>query len=102
LAHAQINNKWKKSNFPPPTFVKVCFSSINFKTGQITSLNFSNRAFYLPGTVLKAVCYSKQWYATVTGGAATVPVFCLYLFYLFRLNLWKIIINHRKIIKWKI
>jgi hypothetical protein len=25
--------------------------------------------------------------------------FCLFLFYLFRLNLWKIIVNHRKIIK---
>jgi hypothetical protein len=46
---------WKKSNFPPPTFMKVRFSSLNFKTGQITSLNFSNRAFYLPGAVSKAV-----------------------------------------------
>jgi hypothetical protein len=29
------------------------------------------------------------------------PCFCLFLFYLFRLNLSKIIVNHRKIIKWK-
>ena len=28
--------------------------------------------------------------------------FCLFLFYLFRLNLWKIIVNHKKIIKWRI
>jgi hypothetical protein len=56
----------KKSTFPPPIFTKVRFSSLNFKTGQTTSLNFSNRAFYLPGAVLKAVllqstvvCYSK-------------------------------------------
>jgi hypothetical protein len=53
----------KKSTFPPPTFPKVRFSSLNFKIGQTTSLNFSNRAFYLPGAVLKAVCYSKRWYA---------------------------------------
>jgi hypothetical protein len=51
---------WKKSTFPPPTFAKVHFSSLNSKTGQTTSLNFSNRAFYLPGAVLKTVCYSKQ------------------------------------------
>jgi hypothetical protein len=32
-----------------------------------------------------------------------MPVFCVFFFfYLFRLNLWKIIVNHRKIIKWKI
>jgi hypothetical protein len=48
------NRPWKKSTFPPPTFTKVCFSSLNSKTGQITSLNFSNRAFYLPGAVSKA------------------------------------------------
>jgi hypothetical protein len=53
-AHAIIF-LWKKSTFPPQTFTKVYFSSINSKTGQITSLNFSNRAFYLLGTVLKAV-----------------------------------------------
>jgi hypothetical protein len=34
---------------------KVYFSSPNFKTGQTISLNFSNRAFYLPRAVLKAV-----------------------------------------------
>jgi hypothetical protein len=45
----------KKSIFSPSTLTKVHFSSLNFKTGQITSLNFSNRAFYLPRTVLKAV-----------------------------------------------
>jgi hypothetical protein len=45
----------KKSTFSPPTFTKVYFFSLNSKTEQTTSLNFSNRAFYLPETVLKAV-----------------------------------------------
>jgi hypothetical protein len=52
---AQHSAGGKKSTFPPPTFTKVRFSSLNSKTGQITSLNFSNRAFYLPGAVSKAV-----------------------------------------------
>jgi hypothetical protein len=63
------------------------FSSLNSKTGQTTSLNFSNRAFYLPGAVLKAGCYSNRWYTTVNGGFAAMPVFCVFFFfYLFRLN----------------
>ena len=33
-------------------------------------------------------CYKQFWRR-----------FCLFLFYLFRLNLWKVIVNHRKIIK---
>jgi hypothetical protein len=36
-------------------FAKIYFSSLNRKTGQITSLNFSNCAFYLPGVILKVV-----------------------------------------------
>jgi hypothetical protein len=47
--------KGKKVYFSSPTFTKFRFSSLNSKTGQITSLNFSNRAFYLPGAVSKAV-----------------------------------------------
>jgi hypothetical protein len=52
--HVLVGDR-KKSIFPPPTFTKVRFSSLNSKTEQITSLNFSNRAFYLPGAVSKAV-----------------------------------------------
>jgi hypothetical protein len=43
---------WKKSTFPPSIYAKVRFSSLNSKTGQITSLNFLNRAFYLPDPVI--------------------------------------------------
>ena len=50
----------QKSILPPPTITKVWFSSYNYKTGYFTSLNFSNRPFYLPRAVLKAVCYSKR------------------------------------------
>jgi hypothetical protein len=46
--------EWKKSTFPPPTFAKVRIFFLNSRTGQTISLNFSNRAFYLPGAVLKA------------------------------------------------
>jgi hypothetical protein len=53
--HGMNEGLRKKSTFPPSTFTKVRFSSLNSKTGQITSLNFSNRAFYLPGAVSKAV-----------------------------------------------
>ena len=50
----------QKSILPPPTITKVWFSSYNYKTGYFTSLNFSNRPFYLPRAVLKAVCYSNH------------------------------------------
>ena len=50
----------QKSILPPPTITKVWFSSYNYKTGYFTSLNFSNRAFYLPRAVLKTVCYSNR------------------------------------------
>ena len=49
----------KKSVLPPPTITKVWFSSRNYETGYFTSLNFSNRAFYLPRVVLKAVSLQK-------------------------------------------
>jgi len=45
----------KKYIFSPPTFMKIRFSSLNSKIGQTISLNFFNRAFYLPRAVLKAV-----------------------------------------------
>jgi len=35
--------------------MKVRFSFLNSKTGQITFLNFLNRTFYLPRTVSKTV-----------------------------------------------
>ena len=50
----------QKSILPPPTITKVWFSSYNYKTGYFTSLNFSNRPFYLPRAVLKTVCYSNR------------------------------------------
>jgi hypothetical protein len=50
-----ILHVWKKFVFSLLTFVKVRFSFLNFKTEQIISLDFSNRAFYLSGVVLKAV-----------------------------------------------
>jgi hypothetical protein len=93
LPFSSFLQKKEKSTFSPPTFAKVRFSSINFKTGQTTSLSFSNRAFYLPGAVLKAGCYSKRWYATVNGGFATVSVFCLF-FFLFILS--ESLKNHSK------
>jgi hypothetical protein len=52
--------KRQKSILPPPTITKVWFSSYNYKTGYFTSLNFSNRPFYLPRAVLKTVCYSNR------------------------------------------
>jgi hypothetical protein len=54
LTSLRCIHTWKKSIFPP-TLTQVRFSSLNFKTGQTTFLNFSNRAFYLPRAVLKAV-----------------------------------------------
>jgi hypothetical protein len=51
----EAKTKRKKSIFPPPTLTQVRFSSLNFKIGQTTSLDFSNHAFYLPRAVLKAV-----------------------------------------------
>jgi hypothetical protein len=42
----------KKSVFPPSTFAKVRFSSLNSKIGQTTSFNFWNHAFYLPDPVI--------------------------------------------------
>ena len=63
LGHQQNKNGivvWQKSILPPPTITKVWFSSYNYKTGYFTSLNFSNRAFYLPRAVLKTVCYSNR------------------------------------------
>jgi len=50
-----ILKKEKKYTFPSSFFAKIYFSSLNRKTGQITSLNFSNCAFYLPGVILKVV-----------------------------------------------
>jgi len=55
-----LKKKRQKSILPPPTITKVWFSSYNYKTGYFTSLNFSNRPFYLPRAVLKAVCYSNR------------------------------------------
>ena len=50
----------QKSILSPLIITKIWFSSYNYKTGYFTSLNFSNRAFYLPRAVLKTVCYSNR------------------------------------------
>jgi len=68
---------WKKFTSPPPTFVKVVFPPSTPKTGHNTSFNFSNRAYG----------------ATVNGGFATVPVFCLFLFLFISAEFLK---NHNK------
>jgi hypothetical protein len=61
-----VKRQWKKFTFSPPTLPKVHFSFLNFKIGQITSLNFSNRVFYLPRAVLKAGG-SKTTFKTARG-----------------------------------
>jgi hypothetical protein len=50
----------EKVYFSTSTLTQVNFSSLNFKTEQTISLNFSNRAFYLPQAVLKTGYYSKS------------------------------------------
>jgi hypothetical protein len=67
----------KRKTFSPSTFTKVRFSSLNSKTRQITSLNFSNRAFLPPWSGFEG------GFATVNGGFAIVRRFCLFLFFLF-------------------
>jgi hypothetical protein len=44
-----------KSIFPHLTFTKVHFYSLNFKTTNHLSLNFSNHVFYFSKAVLKAI-----------------------------------------------
>jgi hypothetical protein len=74
----------QKSNFPSSTLKPGKPPPSTFQTVHFTSLERFRRRF----------CYSKN-------GFATVRRFCLFLFHLFRQNHWKIIVNHRKIIKIK-
>ena len=45
----------EKVYFSFHNFTKIHIFSLNSKTSQIISLNFSNRAFYIPRVALKAV-----------------------------------------------
>jgi len=48
-----------KAHYENTIFMKVRFFSLNFKTGQTISLNFSNRAFYLLERFRRRFCYSE-------------------------------------------
>jgi hypothetical protein len=76
----------RKSVFPPSTPKPGKSPPLTFQTMHITSLERFRRRF----------CYSKWWFCY------NEMVLSFSFFYLFRLNLWKIIVNHRKIIKLKI
>jgi hypothetical protein len=75
---------------------KVHITSLNFRKSPFFITELQNQAKHLPQLLKPFIlplwpCYKQFWRR-----------FCLFLFYLFRLNLWKIIVNHRKIIKQKI
>jgi hypothetical protein len=80
------SDRRKRSTFGPLTFVKVYFLSLNFKIRQNISFNFWKPCILCPGH-----SYERFW-----------RQYCIFHFYLFRLNLWKIIVNHIKFIKQKI
>ena len=78
--------KRQKSILPPPTITKVWFSSYNYKTGYFTPSTFQTVHF---------TSLERFWrlFATVT------VVLSFTFLKKFQLNLWKIIVNHKKIIK---
>jgi hypothetical protein len=59
-SHLRAIKMGKKSTLGPSTFAKVWFSSLNCKTRQNRSLNFQNRANFIPRLFLGWFCYSKQ------------------------------------------
>jgi hypothetical protein len=61
----------KKSTLPFSIFTKICFFFLNSKTG----------------------------YISLTGYKLFSNAVLSFIFYVFQLNIWKIIVNHRKIIK---
>ena len=50
----------KKSALPPPTFIKVWFSSSNYKTGYVYSSNYPNRFKCPPWQVLTPISSLKN------------------------------------------
>jgi len=62
------------------------------KLGILPSKLFKTVQIISPGGFGRRVCYSD-------GGFSTVTVVLSFSFYLFLLNLCKIIVNHRKILK---
>jgi hypothetical protein len=82
-------------NLLDPHLSRWFTSPPNYETVYFTPLNFSK-----PVKLSRAV--SDGSFATVTACLLQWQWFYLFLFYLFPLNLWKIIVNHWKIIKWKI
>jgi hypothetical protein len=89
------NRIWKKSNWPPNYWGWFSLPP-QLWNGLIYPLNFAKPAKSPPRAVLDGgfATVIRYWYNN--------SGFCPFLFYLFRLNLWKIIVNHKKIIKWKI
>jgi hypothetical protein len=55
----------KKSTFAAPTFTKVRFSSLNFKTGQITSSTFQTVHFTSVEQFRRRFYYSDGGFATM-------------------------------------
>ena len=55
----------------------------------------SKTVYFTSGRFSAAFCYSNS-------GLLQYQWFWIPFFYLFSVNFWKIIVNHRKIIKWKI
>jgi hypothetical protein len=73
----------------PPTYGGWITSPPTYETGCFTPRTIQNRTNHPLRQFWTAVCYSKVG-------------FVFFSFLLFRLNHWKSIVNHRKIIKWKI
>jgi hypothetical protein len=85
---------------------KKSIQSLNFRESLLQIPELQNQAKHIltfypqllkpfvlrPWAVLDAGLLQWRW-------LLQWPCFYLFLFYLFRLNLWKIIVNHRKIIK---
>jgi hypothetical protein len=87
---------------------KVYFSSPNSHQSPFFLSQLQNRTNHLPQLFKPCISPPSSGFeagsATVNGGMLQWTVVCcstvvLSFFYLFRLNLWKIIVNHRKIIK---
>jgi hypothetical protein len=88
-----LSNKTVHTSCNIVNLEKVHITSLNFHGSLLFLSELQNQAKHLsqllkPFILSPWPCY-KQF----------LRRFCLFVFYLFRLNLWKIIINHRKIIK---
>jgi hypothetical protein len=92
----------EKSLLNSPTYQGWSTSPLKLWNGLIYPWTFQNRLFYPLGGFQRRFYYSNrgllQWRRICYNACGFVFVF----FYSFPLNLWKIIVNHRKIIKWQI